>query len=203
MVVYKVQKEDRSLYQAWLQYHPPSKRLGEDLLNHIVAEGSNTTVQTAASELADAGQSMFDLKPAIEAIPVSGSKVILGTPETSNWIRDRAGKLGLDRVKNDGFVIQSLKEGSDTALVIAARVPAGVIFGAFDLIRRIRLGQDPRKLDVLENPKIPIRMVDHWSFFRGFKSDAWRKGARDNSIYSWEELRTGDTKRIRDWARMM
>jgi len=202
-VVYKYRKEDHSLYQAWLQYNPPSNRLGGDLLNRIVAEGANSTVQTAASELADAGQSMFDLKPTIEAMPVSGSKVVLGTPETSSWIRERLDKLALDRIKIDGFVIKSLKEGSDTSLVIAARLPAGVIFGTFDLIRRIQLGQDPRKLDVLENPKIPIRMVNHWSFFRGFKYDSWRKGGRDDSIFSWEDLRTGDTKLIRDWARMM
>ncbi len=202
-VVYKYQKEDHTLYQAWLQYNPPSKRLGEDAFNRVIAEGSNSTVQTAAAELADAARSMFGLKPAIEATPVSGSKVVLGTPETSSWIHERADRLGLDRIKNDGFVIRSLKDASDTALVIAGNVPAGVIFGTFDLIRRVELGQDPRKLDVLENPKIPIRMVNHWSFFRGFKYDSWRKGGRDTSIFSWEDLRAGDTKLIRDWARMM
>ena len=202
-VVYKYRDEDRSLYHAWLQYNPPSKRLGEDLLNHIIAEGANSTVQTAAAELADAAKSMFGLKPAIEATPASGSKVVLGTPETSSWIREKADELGLDRIKNDGFIIKSLKDGSDTALVIAGRVPAGVLFGTFDLIRRMQLGQDPLKLDVLESPKIPIRMVDHWSFFRGFKYDSWRKGSRDDSIFSWQDLRTGDTRLIRDWARMM
>ncbi|MCK5468921.1 MAG: right-handed parallel beta-helix repeat-containing protein, partial [Cyclobacteriaceae bacterium] len=63
--------------------------------------------------------------------------------------------------------------------------------------------QDIRKLDVLENPKVSIRMVDHWSYFRGFLGDKWRGGGRNNSIFSWEELRNGDTKLIRDWARMM
>ncbi|MHC4508458.1 MAG: glycosyl hydrolase family 28 protein [Planctomycetota bacterium] len=130
-------------------------------------------------------------------------KVVLGTAATSSWIRERADKLGLDRVKNDGFVIKSVEKDAETTLVVAGKVPAGVAFGAFDLIRRLQLGQDPRKLDVLENPRIPIRMVDHWAYFRGFPHDAWRGGGRDDSIYSWEELRTGDTKLIRDWVRMM
>jgi len=175
-VVYKYQNEDHSLYWAWLQYNPPSKRLGEDLLNRIVAEGSNSTVRTAATELTDAVVSMFDFKPSVDAKLVSGSKVVLGTAATSSWIRDRADKLELDRIRNDGFIIKALESGSDPTLVIAGYVPAGVIFGIFDLIRRIQLGQDLRKLDVLENPKIPIRMIDHWSFFRGFKYDDWRGG---------------------------
>jgi len=146
---------------------------------------------------------MFDFKPSVRSKYVSGPKVILGTAETSSWIREHADELGLDRIKEDGFIIKAVKDGDEIVVVIAGDVPAGVIFGTFDLIRRIQLGWDLRKLDVLENPQIPIRMVDHWAYFRGFLHDAWRGGGRDDSIYSWEELRTGDTKLIRDWVRMM
>jgi len=203
MDVYKYRKEDQALYRAWLQYNPPSKRLSDSLFKRIVAEGSNSTVKTAASELTDAVESMFAFKPSVETKPGSGPKVILGTAKTSSWIHDHAGKLQLGRIKEDGFIIRAVDDGRDRTLVIAGHVPAGVVFGTFDLIRRIQLGQDPRKLDVLENPRIPVRMVDHWSYFRGFRGDKWRGGGRDNSIYSWQELRTGDTKLIRDWVRMM
>jgi alpha-glucuronidase/polygalacturonase len=168
-----------------------------------VAEGKNSTVRTAASELREAVEAMFDFKPSVETKYVSGAKVVLGTAETSSWIRKHADELGLDRIKEDGFLIKAVKDEDETILVVAADVPAGVVFGAFDLIRRIQLGRDLRMLDVLENPQIPIRMVDHWAYFRGFLHDAWRGGGRDDSIYSWEELRTGDTKLIRDWVRMM
>jgi len=199
---YKYREEDRTLYQAWLQYNPTEAH-GQNLLKCIVAEGKNSTVQTAAAELADAVKSMFAFKPSVETKSVSGPKVILGTAKTSSWIRKHADELGLYRIKEDGFIIKAANDGRDRTLVIAGKIPAGVIFGAFDLIRRIQLNQDLRKLDVLENPQIPIRMVDHWAYFRGFPHDAWRGGGRDDSIYSWEELRTGDTKLIRDWVRMM
>ncbi|MHC4298258.1 MAG: alpha-glucuronidase family glycosyl hydrolase [Planctomycetota bacterium] len=200
---YKYRREDHTLYSAWLQYDAPSERHGENLLKRIVAEGSNSTVKTAASELTDAVQSMFGFEPSVSQRLASGRKIVLGTAETSTWIRSRAEELGLDRIEGDGFVIKALHDAGDTALVIAGKIPAGVIFGTFDLVRRIQLGQDPRQLDVLENPQIPIRMVDHWSYFRGCLGDKWRRGGRNDSIYSWEELRTGDTKLIRDWARMM
>lgn len=198
---YKYQEIDRTLYKAWLQFNPPATKQGnQDLFRNIVAEGANSTVQTAAAELAEAVESMFNLKPSIsETETVAGQKVVLGTADTSNWIRDRAEDLQLDRIEGDGFAIKAM-EGT---VVIAGRIPAGVVFGVFDLIRRVQIGQDPLTLDVLENPRVPIRMVAHWSYFRGLFGDRWRGGGRDDSIFSWEELRTGDTKRIRDWVRML
>ncbi len=210
---YKYQEVDKTLYKAWLQFNPPTtEQPNQDVFKNIVAEGTNSTVQTAASELAQAVESMniiqgMDLvysqtkssfKPSVSET-VTGPKVILGTAETSNWIRDRAEDLQLDRIERDGFVIKAM-EGT---VVVAGAIPAGVVFGTFDLIRRIQIGQDPLELDVLENPQVPIRMVAHWSYFRGLFGDRWRGGGRDNSIFSWEELRTGDTKRIRDWVRML
>ena len=202
---YRYQEVDETLYKAWLQFNPPpTQQHNEDLFRNIVAEGTNSTVQTAGSELAQAVESMFSFRSSVsETVPTTGPKIILGTAETSNWIRDRAEDLALDEIEGDGFVIKAVQDGADNTIVIAGKIPAGVIFGVFDLIRRIQIGQDPLKLDVLENPQVPIRMVAHWSYFRGLFGDRWRGGGRDNSIFSWEELRTGDTKRIRDWVRML
>ncbi|MCY3723154.1 MAG: alpha-glucuronidase family glycosyl hydrolase [Candidatus Poribacteria bacterium] len=198
---YKYQEIDRTLYKAWLQFNPlDTGQHNQDLFRNIIAEGANSTVQTAASELAQAAESMFNFKSTVSEIAtVAGPKIILGTVDTSDWIRDRAADLQLDRIEEDGFVIKAIED----AVVVAGGIPSGVVFGAFDLIRRIQIGQDLRPLDVLENPQVPIRMVSHWSYFRGLFGDRWRGGGRDDSIFSWEELRTGDTKRIRDWVRML
>ncbi|MCP4259994.1 MAG: hypothetical protein GY774_21140 [Planctomycetes bacterium] len=203
MKTYKYQKEDHTLYQAWLQYNPVSNSSAENLLKNIVTEGANSTVNTAVNELRTAVKSMLGFNPSISTTADSGNKIIIGTSETSNWIREHTKELGINRIKEDGFILKTIKDGKNKTLVIAGRIPAGCIFGTFDLIRRLQLGQDPQKLDVLENPQISIRMVDHWAYFRGFLGDKWRGGGRDDSIYSWEELRTGDTKLIRDWVRMM
>ncbi|MBA7705557.1 hypothetical protein ES703_114388 [subsurface metagenome] len=90
MDVYKYRKEDHTLYRAWLQYAPDRGRKGMDVLNQMVVEGANSTVRTAAAELSGAVEFMFDFKPSVRTKPGSGSKVVLGTAETSSWIRDRA-----------------------------------------------------------------------------------------------------------------
>ena len=200
---YKYKKEDHTLYQAWLQYNRISSEAANKILTDVVAEGSNSTVQTAAQELKLATETMLGFSPRINAKVVNGPRVIIGTPETSAWIKQRADELGIERIQADGFVLKTVTQGPDKVLAIAGRIPAGCSFGTFDLIRRLQLGQNPAKLDVLENPQIPIRMVDHWAYFRGHTGDNWRGGGRDDSIYSWQELRNGDHRLIRDWVRML
>jgi alpha-glucuronidase/polygalacturonase len=199
---YKYRNEDQKLYQAWLQYHAVSNSSAKNFLKNIIAEGSNSTVQTAAKELKSSVKTMLGITSKIKENPVSGSNVVIGTKETSTWIAKNANKLGLDRIKEDGFIIKTVNSGDAKILVIAGLIPAGVSFGTFDLIRRIQMGQDFNDIDILENPKVPIRMIDHWSYFRGYYGDKWR-GGRYNSLFSWEELANGDTEIIKDWARMM
>lgn len=202
-VSYKYKEEDHTLYQAWLQYAPIANEEAARMLQNIVAEGLNSTVHTAAQELKLATETMLGFAPKINNGRVRAPKVIIGTPNTSAWINKRADPLGLERIKADGFILKTITQEEEQALVIAGRIPAGCTFGTFDLIRRLQLGQNLEKLDVLENPQIPIRMVDHWAYFRGHVSDNWNGGGRDDSIYSWEELRSGDHKLIRDWVRML
>jgi alpha-glucuronidase/polygalacturonase len=199
---YKYRKEDQKLYQAWLQYDDVSNPAAKSFLMNIVAEGSNSTIQTAANELKNSAKTMLGISSRITGNPASGSNVIIGTAETSPWIKKNAKNLGIDRIKEDGFIIKTINTNNVSVLVVAARIPAGVAFGTFDLIRRIQKGNDLNKIDVLENPRVPIRMINHWSYFRGFYGDIWG-GGRNNSIFSWKELANGDTKIIRDWARMM
>ena len=201
--VYQFQEKDYTLYNAWLQYHSIAENSNLNVLKNILAEGTNSTVQTAANELKIACKKMFAFSPSVTTDNFSGHKVVIGTAETSSWINKNQKKLGLQKIKEDGFILKMLTENNSKTLVVAGKIPAGISFGTFDLIRRLQMGNNLEKLDVLENPKIPIRLVNHWSYFRGFEGDKWRTGSRDNSIFSWEELKNGDTKLIRDWVRLM
>ncbi len=209
--VYSYAEDDRMLYRAWLQNRPVAGLASTAILQRIVAAGDNPTVQNAAQELAAALKEMAGPTEIISDAP-SGPRIVLGTPDTSEWIRSHAEPLGLGDVRNDGYVLKTIQENDAAVAVVAAREPAGVIFGVFDLIRRLQLGADPARLDHVSSPSVPIRMVNHWDVWRGFPHDDWRgrdtaeadaELNRSNSIYSWDELRRGDTRRIRDWARLL
>ncbi len=209
--VYSYVEEDRALYRAWLQNRRIAPPKSGQIVRRIVAAGDDPTVQNAVRELASAlGEMLGPTESLLE--PQVGPRLVVGTPGTSPWIRAHAAALGLNAVRHDGYVLKTIQEAAGPVAVVAAREPAGVIFGAFDLIRRLQLGADPAHLDHTSSPPIPIRMVNHWDVWRGFPHDDWRghdpeEGDgdlnRSNSIYSWEELRRGDTRRIRDWARLL
>jgi len=211
--VYSYAQEDRSLYRAWLQNRRIAAPKSRETLGRVVATAQNPTVQNAARELAAALNEMVGPAEILaEPAAPGGARIILGTPQTSDWIRAHAAAIGLDAVRADGHVVKTVIERGAAVLVVAAQRPSGVIFGVFDLLRRLQLGADPTALDCLENPGVPLRMVNHWDIWRGFPHDDWRgrdaeqvdtEGNRSNSIYSWDELRRGDTRRIRDWARLL
>lgn len=209
--VYSYEERDRTLYRAWLQHPPLAPSPAHAALARVTAPGADPTVQNAARELAAALGEMVG-PVALGAVPAPGPQVILGTPETAEWIRARAVDLRLEALRHDGYVVKTVSEGGAPVVVVAARRPAGVVFGVFDLIRRLQLGDDPGRFDRLENPGVALRMVNHWDIWRGFPHDDWRgseadqgdgEGNRSNSIYSWEELRRGETRRLRDWARLL
>lgn len=212
--VYSYAEEDRSLYQAWLQHRPQPPPGSPELIRRIVAAGEHPAIRNAARELATALGRMYgpvEVRPADDpATPA----IVLGTPDSSEWIRARAGALGVTALQHDGYVLKTVAEpGAAPAIVVAAREPAGVVFGAFALIRALQLGADPARLDQRVSPAIAIRMVNHWDLWRGFPHDDWRgreteddEGGelnRSKSIFSWDEVRRGDTRRIRDWARLL
>ncbi len=210
--VYSYAEADHTLYHAWLQPRPLAQVKSPEILRRIVAESADPAVQNAAHELASALNEMIGPTEVL-GVPVAGPRIVVGTPATSPWIQAHAAALGLEDVRNDGYVLKVVPEDGGPVLAVAARKPAGVVFGAFDLLRRVQLGADPAKLDSRENPGVAIRMVNHWDVWRGFPHDDWRGreaddadtegNNRSNSIYSWDELRRGDTRRIRDWARLL
>ncbi len=212
LMVYEYQQADEILYNAWLQYAPQIKKESIKFFKRLIAPGENITVQTAGAELTEAIKGMMNIALPSAPGPEKDGNILLGTPHTSELIKSMASKLGLNRVNHDGFVLKTVKHQGKSYLVVAANQPAGVIFGVFNLIRRMKLGQNIDVLDIVENPGVEIRMVNHWDFFRGFKGDDWQgkkinvfnyESNRYNSIYSWEDLRNGNTKLINDWARLL
>ncbi len=70
-------------------------------------------------------------------------------------------RSNLSEIKGDGFKL--LKDG--TELKILANKDAGILYGAFELIRRLKTGQPID--EVLSNPSYDLRMLNHWDNLDG------------------------------------
>jgi len=210
--VYEYKPSDKVLYNAWLTYSDFDVKSDPDLFKQIIIQSNNSTIYTAAKELQKAVIGLTDILIPITQNDSAKGNILLGTPDESGLIEAMADELGLNRVKDDGFVLKSIISGGKSFLVVAANEPAGVIFGTFKLIEKIKLKENLADLDFISNPKVKIRIVGHWDWFRGTEGDDWHgksinpykwESNRYNSIYSWEDIRNGTTKHIEEWARFM
>jgi alpha-glucuronidase len=196
---------DQALHSAWLDYRPaePGTITTDEtaLLQQIIAPVSDPTIQTAANELELAINGIAGIKAGqAQDLPASPG-VILGTPDTSPTIASWASRLPLQSAGNQGYVLQSVTNNGTPYLVVAGNSPSGVIVGTFALIRRMQLGQSLENVSIVDAPKTSIRLVNHWDFIPN-APDASLKG-RNDSIFSWADLRSGHTEQIREWIRLL
>jgi alpha-glucuronidase len=61
-----------------------------------------------------------------------------------------------------GFWLKRTVWNGQPLVIVAGSNEHGALFGAFDLLRRIRAGQDLSHLDAIDAPAMPIRWVDEW-----------------------------------------
>src|SRR5439155_11599104 len=113
----------------------------------IVVEGSSPTLQAAAGELQ------------------RGLLGLLGRPVARSGLKDGVIILStrhIAGIADDGYVIRSTRLGGRHVTLIAANRDVGVLYGAFEFLRRIQTRQSIENLNVADSPKLPLRLLNHW-----------------------------------------
>ncbi|MCR9063306.1 MAG: alpha-glucuronidase [Cytophagales bacterium] len=102
--------------------------------------------------------------------------------------------IGTDKSEkeSEGFRIQSQKGSS----LIIGKSEQGLIYGAFAFIRLIQM-QGTLDFTINENPKIQVRMLNHWDNANG----TVERGYAGSSIWKWFELPYRIDPRYIDYAR--
>ena len=159
-------------YHLWLQYR------GHATAN--VAASATAPLQTRAI-------ARQELATAIAAFGID-MPVVLATPEQSAAMRQ-----SLNRVGDEGYVIRAQGSG----IVIAANRDIGLLYGAFDLIRRMQTGEPLDTLDVVSTPRVDLRLLNHWDNL----DRTVERGYAGQSIWDWWKLPDFADPRYTDYAR--
>lgn len=80
---------------------------------------------------------------------------------------------------------------------ISANTPSGLLYGAFDLLRKIQTATPITKLAGSSVPKVQLRMLNHWDNTNG----SIERGYAGASLWKWYELPENLDPRYRDYAR--
>ena len=173
-------------YDLWLRYAPlPQPLAGEyaELASAIATTSSSATADVAIEELALGIGEMTGRAPNVDP-PIDAWSIMLTTSE--NWVGDAA-------VGAEGFVIRRF----GSRLVIAANSDIGLLYGAFELLRRMQMQTPLDELDTVSAPDVKLRLLNHWDNLNGFVE----RGYAGASLWDWQHLPEYADPRYRDYAR--
>lgn len=147
--------------KCWLNYQPQEDYIDRDYLCSIYTNHDDVIVNTAIKELINAALELFNIESSVKRTNKEEAEKCI--------ILDMKPELG-----KESFHI----EGSKQSIRINAGDPNGMLYGAFELIRWIRLGKRIDTIDHKHTPEIPLRMLNHWdnmdgSIERGYSGESF------------------------------
>ncbi|NID09983.1 alpha-glucuronidase family glycosyl hydrolase [Fibrivirga algicola] len=173
-------------YRLWLKYdlitNVPRRQAYAQSAQFIVLSGDSPILKSAADEL------QMGLKGLLgKSVPVlssvggrKGGIVLSVTP-------------GAQALNKEGYQITA----SGGNITIAGKSDAGVLYGAFALLRHLQTGQPIERVALTSNPKVQYRMLNHWDNVDG----SVERGYAGQSLWKWYELPERIDPRYRDYAR--
>ncbi|HZZ58325.1 MAG TPA: alpha-glucuronidase family glycosyl hydrolase, partial [Opitutaceae bacterium] len=180
-------------YRLWLRYDP----VADPALRQEYAQHFTEIVCPAA--VAGRGRPTSAMQAAVAELE-RGARGMLGAAVPVVPAPDRDGAIVLignqgDRLR-DGYALRSVARGHRAILISSGR-DAGVLYGAFALLRRMQLGESLRDLNTGSMPRYARRIIDHWDNLDG----TIERGYAGRSLWKWSELPGQIDPRYVDYAR--
>lgn len=168
-------------YRLWLKFDKL-----KDQSKVVEYKAFSNFISVQFEETAIIGTAKKELKNGLEGL--LGIK--LGTS-----IKNSGGIVLLkdNTIPREGFRIE-LKNGN---IVISAQTDKGILYGVFELLRQIQTQQPIAKINILSNPKIQLRMLNHWDNVLG----TIERGYAGASLWKWYELPENIDPRYIEYAR--
>ena len=185
-------------YQLWLRYPPLPAQQREH------AQGRLGSILVPASRSPSAQHALDELQRGLtgllgQAVPLTDQPrdgaILLGTPDSLPLISQL--DLPLGRIGPEGYIIRSVEIGGHATTVIAAEGDSALIYGVFALLRLLQTDASVDALDVLDEPAVQLRVLNHWDNL----DRSVERGYAGPSIWDWWRLPDYRDPRYTDYAR--
>ncbi len=180
-------------YRLWLDYQliDDSVKLENyrSIISSIYSSEDSEIAQTTAQELASGLEALLG-----EQIPMSSSmdaSIILATAKTITSAISPKDKI--TQLKENGYYIHS--DGDQIHII--GYDDSGMLYGVFRLLSLLQKQESITELDILSNPKIQHRVLNHWDNI----DRTVERGYAGFSIWNWHELPEYKDPRYTDYAR--
>ena len=185
--------------EAWLRYAPLEGAVLQQARDAtpavVVTIGDSPVVRSASSELIRGVRGLLGRTLRVTAELPAENAFVLGT---LGDLRARAPELThASSVAPDAYFVKAVNRGSAVHTVIAGANDRGVLYGVFDVLRRISLGQP--FVDIASEPYAPVRWINQWDNLDG----SIERGYGGQSIF-WEDGHVRqDLGRVGEYGRLL
>ncbi|MCB9041574.1 MAG: alpha-glucuronidase [Lewinellaceae bacterium] len=184
-------------YRLWLRYEKVEdeqlRKAYLQRLSQLFVAGEGPILKTVAAELSGGLTALLGQPVPVMGEPGDTGGVVAGVLGQSPAVSRLVSGEDARKLSPEGFLLMS-RQGR---LVIAAKDARGVLYGAFHLMRLVQLRQPLDGLHVVENPKVQLRVLNHWDNL----DRTVERGYAGFSIWNWHELPEFIDQRYLDYAR--
>jgi alpha-glucuronidase len=166
-------------YKLWLRYEPLAGKPLQSAYAAAIPRVILATPTGATSPTIEAARDELSF----------GLKALLGGAIPIEVAKGSGTGLG-----PEGYAISRAPKGP---LTIAADDDAGILYGAFELLRHLQTRSADVSLETRSAPRIKRRILDHWDNLNGFVE----RGFAGSSLWDWFNLPAYIDPRYRDYAR--
>ncbi|MCL6589367.1 MAG: alpha-glucuronidase [Firmicutes bacterium] len=188
--------------QCWLEYRRITNREWLDKnggwFRNLVTVETNPVLEAAVAELRRGVQDMLGISPVFSST-VQKQAVLAGTVAGFPLIASLLDAVEKARMEEEGFALKTVEGLEGSYLVIAGKSAKGALYGVFQLLRLMAFQRDLGGLNLVENPKNPLRLMNQWDNLDG----NIERGYAGRSIFYRENQISGDSGRIKDYARLL
>lgn len=187
-------------YELWLRY----KRIDDSGLyllyrkenSYLFMPCTSDKLLAAKHELEEGLSGLLNLKLK-NARKIKDHTLIIGTPHTVELFQSQSFIRELKKLNDDGFIIRRFKYQGKSVIGIVGKNDIGVLYGVFHYLRLMQMHYSTKKLQILEEPKLKYRVLNHWDNLNG----TIERGYAGGSLWDWERLPEYKDKRYTDYAR--
>lgn len=186
--------------QCWLNYNPIKHYEDKPFLKKIIVlkdreKEPGVITKNAVKELVRAFKGILGLHLQYrtidtEKVDEKQACIVLGLG-SHEALKNAALQNGL---KDEGFLIQQKNQ----QIYIIGKTEKGILYGVFELIRRIASGESVKEIMITENPRNPLRILNHWDNLDG----SIERGYSGNSFF-FKNNKVLVNKRTVDYARLV
>ena len=186
-------------YRLWLRYEllPPANLENyRSRITSLVVPGQSQTAAAIRSELGIGLHGLLGKAlPLKDSIDGDGALVVVTA--NSALAARLSWKKQLKASGPEGFQIRTQLFDGHRVTVIASETEIGSLHGAFYFLRLLQTLKPIARLNIDEQPRLQLRLLDHWDNLDG----SIERGYAGKSLWNWNELPDTIDPRLRDYAR--